>query len=151
MFQHCMCIRIYRCVCIAEGHFLHGDTQQTLNIVPLLGQHWTSVAEGIPTLAQHWFAILCLCEASVCTAALWLVSRLETTTDHDHGHEMAKAGLTTYLFCTFFENKTVCLYTNTGVMWDTFVNKWHINSILFLVAMVSHNNLNIRGHSYFEQ
>ena len=33
---------------------------------------------------------------------------------------------------------------------DTFVRKWHMNSILFLVAMVSHDNLNIYEPSYLE-
>ena len=32
------------------------------------------------------------------------------------------------------------------VIWDTFVNKIHMNSISFSVAMIPHDNLNIYGH-----
>ena len=36
------------------------------------------------------------------------------------------------------------------VIWDTFVKKWHMNSITFFDAMVSHDNLNICEPSYLE-
>ena len=36
------------------------------------------------------------------------------------------------------------------VIWDTFVRKWHMNSILFFDAMVSHENLHICEPSYLE-
>ena len=36
------------------------------------------------------------------------------------------------------------------VIWDTFVRKWHMNSILFVVAMVAHDNLNICEPDHLE-
>ena len=36
------------------------------------------------------------------------------------------------------------------VIWDTFVRKWHMNSILFFDAMVSHDTLNIYEPSYLK-
>ena len=52
----------------------------------------------------------------------------------------------------FYFKKTVGLSLNKNmrVIWDTFVKKWHMNSILFFVAMVSHDNLNICETSYLE-
>ena len=54
----------------------------------------------------------------------------------------------TFIFCALLFKKTVYLNENMWVIWDSIVRKWHMNSILFCVAMVSHDNLNICEPSY---
>ena len=62
---------------------------------------------------------------------------------------MANAGLQIYLFCTFIKKNSISQLKYAGNM-GQFVRKWHMNSILYFDAMVSHDNLNICEPSYLE-
>ena len=55
-----------------------------------------------------------------------------------------------FIFYALLFKKTVSLNENMRVIWDTFVKKWHINSILFFVAMVSQDILTICEPKYLE-
>ena len=55
-----------------------------------------------------------------------------------------------FIFYALLFKKTVSLNENMWVIWDTIVRKWRMNGILFFVAMVSHDNLNICEPSYLK-
>ena len=90
-------------------------------------------------------------KTTVCTAAVWLVDlKLQKLTKLGVIETEWRMQDYRSIFYALLLQKTVSLNENMRVIWDTFLRKWHMNSILFFVAMVSHDNLNICEPSYLE-
>ena len=90
-------------------------------------------------------------EARVCTAAFWLVYlKLQQLTKLEVIETEWPMQDYRFIFHALLLQKTVSLNENFRVIWDTFVRKWHMNSISFFASMVSHDNLNICEPSYLE-